>query len=260
MFSHFPATADAFASSLAHDLLQRFWSYLFFIRRSFPADISNDLEAYRSTVPLAPSVLQAISAMLFPDVHMNPVQNGARTKGMRKRRATATVDTELFRRLGMDVPSDAEDAKQHAAKVIQDQRHILEVIGLSNCLLFLPNTPYLQHYLSIICRPSFCHIFKTEFISQGALPSETTPTPQDPRSEAPTSISSNSPHSAYPLVQPMKAALYFDSAVGFGDWRILLSTRATQNLREARRADAKLFKIIVKKIKFVTLHENPPWC
>jgi len=55
------------------------------------------------------------------------------------------------------------------------------------------------------------------------------------------------------MVQPMKAALYFDSAVGFGEWRILLSTRATQNLREVRRTDAKLFKIIVKKIKFAFL-------
>jgi len=55
------------------------------------------------------------------------------------------------------------------------------------------------------------------------------------------------------MVQPMKAALCFDSAVGFGEWRILLSTRATQNLREARRTDAKLFKIIVKKIKFAFL-------
>lgn len=52
----------------------------------------------------------------------------------------------------------------------------------------------------------------------------------------------------------MKAALYFDSAVGFGDWRLLLSTRATRDLREARRADATLFKMIVKKMKFVMRH------
>ena len=58
---------------------------------------------------------------------------------------------------------------------------------------------------------------------------------------------------AYPLVQPMKAALYFDSAEGFGEWRILISTRADQNLRQARRRDAKLFQIFVKKIKCVPL-------
>ena len=47
----------------------------------------------------------------------------------------------------------------------------------------------------------------------------------------------------------MKAALYFDSVEGFGEWRILLSTRATRNLREWKRNDAGTFKIIVKKIK-----------
>jgi hypothetical protein len=55
--------------------------------------------------------------------------------------------------------------------------------------------------------------------------------------------------SAYPMVQPMKAALYFDSAEGFGEWRILMSTKAEKSLREARRHDANVFKIIIKKIK-----------
>lgn len=52
----------------------------------------------------------------------------------------------------------------------------------------------------------------------------------------------------------MKATLYFESANGFGDWRIILNTRAIQNLREARRADPAFFKIIVKKMKFVFHH------
>jgi len=54
---------------------------------------------------------------------------------------------------------------------------------------------------------------------------------------------------AYPMVQPMKAALYFESVKGFGQWRILISSRADKMLRKARRSDAKIFKIIVKKIK-----------
>ena len=55
--------------------------------------------------------------------------------------------------------------------------------------------------------------------------------------------------SAYPMVQPMKAALYFDSAEGLGEWRILMSTKAEKNLREARKQDGNMFKIILKKIK-----------
>ena len=54
---------------------------------------------------------------------------------------------------------------------------------------------------------------------------------------------------AYPLIQPMKAAFHFDSVDGFGEWRILVSTRADRNLREAKKSDQKLFAIILKKIK-----------
>ena len=58
-------------------------------------------------------------------------------------------------------------------------------------------------------------------------------------------------HDVSPLVLPMKAALYFDSADGFGEWRILLSTRVDGDLRQARKRDKKMFKIYVKKIKYV---------
>lgn len=62
--------------------------------------------------------------------------------------------------------------------------------------------------------------------------------------------------SAFPMVQPMKAALYFDSADGFGEWRILISTRADRNLREARNKDATSFRIYLKKIKYVLPSSN----
>ncbi|KAG1799293.1 uncharacterized protein HD556DRAFT_1287696 [Suillus plorans] len=47
----------------------------------------------------------------------------------------------------------------------------------------------------------------------------------------------------------MKAALYFENADGFGEWRILISTEAYKNLRELRKSEKKTFKIIVGKIK-----------
>ncbi|RXW16510.1 hypothetical protein EST38_g9345 [Candolleomyces aberdarensis] len=53
---------------------------------------------------------------------------------------------------------------------------------------------------------------------------------------------------AYPGVQPIKAALYFESAPGLGAWRILISTRADRELREARRDDTTFFKSVIKKI------------
>ena len=56
--------------------------------------------------------------------------------------------------------------------------------------------------------------------------------------------------SALPAVQPLKAALYFDNVTGFGNWRVFLSTKMEKHLREQRK-NMKVFKVIVKKIKYV---------
>lgn len=55
----------------------------------------------------------------------------------------------------------------------------------------------------------------------------------------------------HPYVQPAKAALYFDSVQGFGEWRILISTAADANLRQTRKRSPELFRITIKKIKYV---------
>jgi hypothetical protein len=57
--------------------------------------------------------------------------------------------------------------------------------------------------------------------------------------------------SAFPLVLPMKAALLFDNAEGFGEWRLLMSTRATRDLRHARKTNKATFKIIVNKMRSI---------
>ena len=66
---------------------------------------------------------------------------------------------------------------------------------------------------------------------------------------SPETVTAQAVPIAYPQVQPMKAALYFDSVEGFGEWQIYLSTRANKNMRETRRKDPALFEIIVKKIE-----------
>ena len=44
----------------------------------------------------------------------------------------------------------------------------------------------------------------------------------------------------------------FDESVeGFGEWKILLSTRCEQHLRQFSRRDAKRFEIIKKKIRYM---------
>ena len=57
-------------------------------------------------------------------------------------------------------------------------------------------------------------------------------------------------NSAFPMVQPMKAALYFDDIDGFGEWSVLLSTRTQKDMREIRRKDGTMFRIIMQKMKW----------
>lgn len=98
-------------------------------------------------------------------------------------------------------------------------------------------------------RPNLAETFKRLYIPD-EVAVETPVLEYDATGEAANnSISEPEAPSAYPMVQPMKAALYFESAEGFGEWRILMSTKAEKNLREYRKQDANMFKIIVKKIK-----------
>jgi hypothetical protein len=54
---------------------------------------------------------------------------------------------------------------------------------------------------------------------------------------------------AYPIVQPMKSALYFDTAEGFGQWTVAVSSDADNFLRSTHKKDITTFNITVKKIK-----------
>ena len=51
------------------------------------------------------------------------------------------------------------------------------------------------------------------------------------------------------VVQLTKTALYLDEIEEFGEWSILLSTRAQTDLRDIRRTDFGMFRIVMKKIK-----------
>jgi hypothetical protein len=99
---------------------------------------------------------------------------------------------------------------------------------------------------------SLTNAFKRNYIPFSAVevavkgPSANLADSSDQTIEAPKEIPA-----AYPQVQPMKAALYFDNADGFGQWRILISGRADRNLREARKKDTNLFRITLKKIKYL---------
>jgi len=85
-------------------------------------------------------------------------------------------------------------------------------------------------------------IFKSSY-TKAELPLEGLPSPTTNKAV------DQSRNPVPPTIQPMGAALYFDDVEGFGEWPILLSTRAQKDLRGFKRADGAMFRIVMKKIK-----------
>lgn len=47
--------------------------------------------------------------------------------------------------------------------------------------------------------------------------------------------------------KPIRASLHFDNVEGFGEWRILLSTKAQKYLREVR--NNAIFEVVMERMK-----------
>ncbi|SJL05399.1 uncharacterized protein ARMOST_08766 [Armillaria ostoyae] len=157
------------------------------------------------------------------------VSQKKRKQAKRAENAAALVEKD-FDVLDVDMPETSSDASILVDGILQTQKDALEF------------------YLEELCCPEVSLSFKERAIV--ALPpaeeektaslTVTTVSEDSARAELP---------SAYPIVQPMKSALYFDSAEGFGEWTIIISTNADDFLRSTHRKDASTFQIIVKKIK-----------
>ncbi|KAK7688180.1 hypothetical protein QCA50_008550 [Cerrena zonata] len=240
----FPTAAAQFQKSVASKVLARL--SLYFWALSYPAD---HLKECHRAVDLAAPVLSAISMLSFVTPSpISPIEDEIpeeleglivrrKKQGTRKnaRRAprSPVVDSRPFHNIDVDVPQSDAEARELAVHLLEDQMHIL------------------QSYFDVLRNPELSETFKAAYIPQ-ISPSDSTTTAVDSDSESASGSTAHEDEaipSAFPMVQPMKAALYFDSADGFGDWRILISTRADRNLREAKRRDQNLFRIIIKKIK-----------
>ncbi|KAG1825456.1 uncharacterized protein BJ212DRAFT_276627 [Suillus subaureus] len=191
-------------------------------------------------------VLCALSTMKFADVESlesdlnifgvepnDRFVNMQASQAMRKRdrqNACVTIDASLFVKLGMAVPPTSEAATSLSTYILAELKTIL------------------SFYLSLLRRTELVGDIKVLLFPNV----EESAKDIAPEVSFPEDTESSTEQSAYPMVQPMKAALYFDNANGFGEWRILISTEAYKHLRQHRRADKKIFKIIYKKIKHLS--------
>jgi hypothetical protein len=101
-------------------------------------------------------------------------------------------------------------------------------------------------------RAGVSDVLKARFLPQTIIPNKVVPSASAPElSKAATEVSKDSSPEAFPIIQPMEAALYFESAKGLGDWMVLVASDAIKDLRETHKKNRTLFKIILKKIQCV---------
>ncbi|PBK79871.1 hypothetical protein ARMGADRAFT_1021286 [Armillaria gallica] len=133
----------------------------------------------------------------------------------------STLVKKYFDVLNVKIPKTSSQAAILVDHILQSQRDTL------------------KFYLKLLRRPEISTSLKECFIVS-ASPIEL---------EKSTSGIVASLPSAYPIVQPMKSALYFDTADGFGDWTVVISTNADKFLRRAHKKNLSAFNAIVEKIK-----------
>lgn len=233
-------------------------------------DLIPDAATSFRTVQLAAPVLSVISAS-FPGCDESPIspvspvspvslsrkgtsQREKKKEAREKRRSIA--DSKPFKDLGLDVPESKEEAESLVNEILLGQRRILEVCwnlsidSYGNCV----DHTILQHYLDVLRRPALAESIRLAYIPtiisqpEPTIASNDTVVPN--ATEELTAATIESTPSVYPRVQPLRAALHFDTPEGFGDWRILIPSNANRDLRDARKKNAVLFEIIVKKIKW----------
>ncbi|KAI0089831.1 hypothetical protein BDY19DRAFT_992789 [Irpex rosettiformis] len=242
----FPLTAPAFENSLVSDLLEKLSQYFWHL----DLPLSGLAEHHRSVQMIRP-VLKALANLNLPldpksptvegvNDDLNPLPFTKRTKQRdwkkNKRAATQTLllDTKLFAHLNVDPPTSAEDVTQLEMQLLNDLRDIL------------------MDYLDALRKPTLVPHFKVSYLerSEESTPSLGNANPASETEKVPdTGEALDHQSHAYPVVQPMKAALYFDSAEGLGDWHVIISSRASKDLRNTQRADKRRFGIYLKKIR-----------
>ncbi|KAF8972584.1 hypothetical protein BDZ97DRAFT_1752471 [Flammula alnicola] len=234
ILEQFPTSPKSFESSFSSKLISKL-SHFFLFHLSSDETVRN----HHQTANLAPEILQALFAGIFLEedrLQVNAERPASSKKIFAKssqkqaklaKKATRNnaLDERPFAALNIPIPRTRRDAEAAAVSLLQRLKIILEF------------------YLSRIRVPETSNSIKESFIPQDRpddlkiLTESISPTDDSPPPPAPTTVTDT--NSAFPMVLPMKSALYFDSPEGFGEWRIL----------RLPSKGGKVFGIIVKKIK-----------
>ncbi|KAK0444909.1 uncharacterized protein EV420DRAFT_1721414 [Desarmillaria tabescens] len=173
---------------------------------------------YYQMTQITPRVLSYLISFLRPKG--NAKQSQRNFQQARPDDNTTILVKRYFNVLNADMPETSGEASVLVDHVLQSQKDTL------------------KFYLELLRRPGISIPLKERCITS------TSPIKEENKNPSGSVVPS-----AFPIVQPMKSALYFDTAEDFGDWTVIISTNADNFLRTAHKKDLFTFNITVKKIK-----------
>jgi hypothetical protein len=239
--SGFPTpTTSNMVDTMSMRLLRRLSSSLLFVEYPSTADAPPDLRVFWKRVGLSFDVLKELeenASGAFTSGNVSPTSRKKGKQTFKNRR----IDPLPFDSMGITVPTTGVEVHEAYVGVLAQLQNILEVRGF--IVGDLCGTKQPQYYLLVLRGPLMPEIFKSSYAKANLSPEGI------PSTRKAVAGPDQSRSSAFPMIQPMKAALYFDDVDGFGEWSILLSSRAQKDLREYKRADGAIFRIIMKKMK-----------
>ncbi|KAK0245294.1 hypothetical protein EDD85DRAFT_13428 [Armillaria nabsnona] len=183
---------------------------------------------YHKIAEIAPKVLQYLVSFLHPidTGSERHYRKGKAKQTQRKPREVKRADgvttsvKKYFDVLNVDMPETSGEASALVDHVLKSQKESL------------------KFYLELLCRPGISLSLKEHCIVSAF-----------PTNDGKHASGSAVEPFAYPIVQPMMSALYFDTAEGFGEWTVVISTNADKLLRRAHKKNLTAFNAIVEKIK-----------
>ncbi|KAF5345183.1 hypothetical protein D9758_009704 [Tetrapyrgos nigripes] len=234
-FSHQP---DMFTSSLHYKLLLQLSDLFFFDSPiSFDQEVRMKLSSKHQFIRKIPALLEHLYKLSFDDKQRGDVPEfqGARlTQKQRKRnemlaaRKPLVAEQKLFDDVGLDVPRCQQELDDLMERVLTEQLSLL------------------KEYFGYLRSENVAEVIKRRFVV--STETEDLFLSLQEEAVAESDLLDETP-SAYPKVQPMKSALYFDSVDGFGDWIIFVNQNAHNELRIKHKKDKDTFDIVVKKIR-----------
>ncbi|KAG2023676.1 hypothetical protein CC2G_001306 [Coprinopsis cinerea AmutBmut pab1-1] len=240
----------AFASTVHAVVLTRLVNFIYFeVLFQVPDIGEQSVLKDRLFVLNALQALDELSSMDFKDA-VQPSQNGVKPSSRKKsvsqaerkrqqrreREKDQDADDSVFQALDMVKPTCPDDADVLALKLVFKLKEVL------------------VKYLDILQTQKVATAVRTSLVRALSDVQAVNAKPKPDLAKIKTEMGPvwnniTSPTSAISFAQPLKAALYFDSAFGFGQWEIMLSSRGISDLKAAYKRNRKLFNIVMKKIK-----------